>query len=221
MNRRAAERCVRLLDKIYKECGMQMVRRKEQFCRKILASISIANESLVQDMASCAQASKQPKGAVLLRTGEVQNQMHFLLSGFCRGYFIDESGNEITDCFAYRTGEPVVALGPLGSSSPITIETLEKTELLSIAAKDLDDLMERWPVLYQVKAQLLQEAFYRHWEAKRALYQYSALQRYQWFCGAYPGVIDRVKHSYVASFLNMTPVTLSRLRRQLREAAGL
>ena len=33
----------------------------------------------------------------------------------------------------------------------------------------------------------------------------------------YPGLVDHVRDKYVASFLGMTPVTLSRLRRKLRE----
>ncbi|MEQ2617002.1 hypothetical protein AAAT94_07475 [Intestinimonas aquisgranensis] len=42
------------------------------------------------------------------------------------------------------------------------------------------------------------------------------MERYQWFLEAYPGLIDQVTHRYVASFLEMSPVTLSRLRSALR-----
>lgn len=47
---------------------------------------------------------------------------------------------------------------------------------------------------------------------KVVLYQQSAAERYQWFLNAYPGLIDQVKHKHIASFLGMSPVTLSRLR---------
>lgn len=191
-----------------------MMRRTEQFYKKVL---NISDEELVRELLCCTKISRKQGGTILLHTGDLQNQIHFLLSGFCRGYFIDEGGNDITDCFVHRVGEPVVAVNALNGPSPISIEILETTEIISIPVKDMNDLMERYPVLYQLKAQLLQEALCQHWEAKRVLYQYTALQRYQWFCSAYPGVIDRVKHSCVASFLHMTPVTLSRLRRQLRE----
>ena len=42
--------------------------------------------------------------------------------------------------------------------------------------------------------------------------QYPAAERYAWFTRSYPGLIDRVSHRYVASFLGITPVTLSRVR---------
>lgn len=53
-------------------------------------------------------------------------------------------------------------------------------------------------------------------ELARALGK-SASERYRWFLSNYPGLIDRVPHRHIASFLNMTPVTLSRLRRAERE----
>lgn len=56
-----------------------------------------------------------------------------------------------------------------------------------------------------------------HWELKRVLNSCTAVQRYQWFLEEYPGLIDRVSNKYIASFLGMTPVTLSWLRRTLRE----
>ncbi len=192
--------------------------RIEQFCSEIL---KVSDKQLARDLTACAKVSMQPKGTVLLRAGERQSQMHFLMSGFCRGYFIDEYGNDVTDCFAWKPGDPVIAANGLSGPSPISIETLETSEIISIPMEDQKNLMERYPVLHQVELQMLQEAFNRHWEAKWMLYQHTALQRYQWFCRAYPGVIDRVKHAYVASFLHMTPVTLSRLRRELRESGGV
>ena len=45
------------------------------------------------------------------------------------------------------------------------------------------------------------------------MYQYNAQERYEWFLKKYPGVIDLISHKYIASFLGMNPVTLSRLRK--------
>ena len=43
------------------------------------------------------------------------------------------------------------------------------------------------------------------------------MQRYQWFLENYPGLIHTLNNKHIASFLGMTPVTLSRLRHQLRK----
>ena len=58
-----------------------------------------------------------------------------------------------------------------------------------------------------------------HWETKMLLYRCTAMERYRWFLSRYPGLIDSISNKHIASFLGMTPVTLSRLRRQLRSQA--
>ena len=58
-----------------------------------------------------------------------------------------------------------------------------------------------------------------HWEIKTITTQHTAIERYQWFLKAYPGLIDHVSNKHIASFLGMTPVTLSRLRRAIREGS--
>ena len=51
---------------------------------------------------------------------------------------------------------------------------------------------------------------------KNTLLCMSAPERYDWFLENYPGLIDRVQHRRIASFLCMTPVSLSRIRRTKR-----
>ncbi|MCR4905607.1 MAG: hypothetical protein K6A33_05950 [Clostridiales bacterium] len=51
---------------------------------------------------------------------------------------------------------------------------------------------------------------------KNVLLCMSASERYDWFLENYPGLIDRVQHRRIASFLNMTPVSLSRIRHAKR-----
>ena len=53
-----------------------------------------------------------------------------------------------------------------------------------------------------------------HWDIKRAVSQKTARERYVWFLKAYPGVIDLIPHRYIASYLGMTPITLSRVRNE-------
>lgn len=57
-----------------------------------------------------------------------------------------------------------------------------------------------------------------HWETKKMLYLRTAKERYEWFMKEYPGLIDKVNHAKIASFLNITPVTLSRVRNQVNSS---
>ena len=89
--------------------------------------------------------------------------------------------------------------------------------MLCFPMKEILNLLETHMPLAQLHSQILQESMNRHLEIKKALYQYTAMQRYQWFLSEYAPIAKVVSGKYIASFLDMTPVTLSRLRKSLRE----
>lgn len=166
-------------------------------------------------------ASSAPRyvkqGELILRQGEIQNEVPFLVNGIIRGFYFDINGKEITDCLVVKPGFPAVAMAEMGKPSPIYLEALEDSSFLVISMHDVQRLLEEYPVLLWLYNQLLASAFSIHWELKTALCRNTAMQRYQWFLKNYPGLIERISNKCIASFLGMTPVTLSRLRRALRE----
>lgn len=99
----------------------------------------------------------------------------------------------------------------------VTMEVLEDSEVLTVPLETVQKLMDQYPRLVEVYGDLVLRSAVMHRELKIAVYQYDALQRYQWFLKTYPGLIDRIPHKYIASFLNMTPVTLSNVRKAVRE----
>lgn len=151
-----------------------------------------------------------------MNVGDVPCSISFLLKGIIRGYVIDESGREITDCFASHPMDAIIGCNAMGQPSLVSFEALTDCDILRIPLSTLNELMQRHPVMHQMYNKLLQEALLRHWQLKRILYQ-PAMQRYQWFLASYPGLADQVSSRHVASFLGLTPVTISRLKRRLRE----
>ena len=103
-----------------------------------------------------------------------------------------------------------------GTPSPMAIEMLEEGRFFCvpmqvIARMQMHDM--EMTILYN---QLLTDALERNWKMKAgagAVYCTSALPVVP---GRISGIIDRVNNKYIASFLGMTPVSLSRLRRELR-----
>ena len=103
----------------------------------------------------------------------------------------------------------------LQAPSPISIEALTEAEVLLVPLETALRFLEQDPRLVQVYNRLLQSSLHTHWQIKTMLHQRTAMERYQWFLEAYPGLIDQVTNRHVASFLGMSPVTLSRLRHTL------
>mgnify|MGYP001781001138 CR=1 FL=1 len=201
--------------KIHKNNGEVQIKIYE-FYKNICC---LDNENLVQELVETTEVRYLRKGEVIVHVGEVQNDVYFLISGIARGYFLDMNGKDVTDCFSFKCGSTAVSFGQLKMDvpSPMTIEVLEDGEFFCVPISAAMELQKKYLEITLLYNRLLIDALTEHWRLKQILNQYTAIQRYQWFLKEYPGLIYRVKGKYIASFLGMTPVTLSRLRRTLKE----
>lgn len=177
----------------------------------------LKGEELLSELCRISRMGTVKKGELLIREGALSPDAYFLVSGVFRGYFFDVNGKEITDCLAYRSGTPLMACLQFNELSCINVMALSNGGYLAIRLEHLMPMMKKYQELLELYNKFLIQSLTYHWKMKTMLYQYTAMQRYQWFCETYPGLFDLVGGKYVASFLNMTPVTLSRLRRELRE----
>ena len=170
----------------------------------------------------CSRCRRYLGGGLLFRQGEPITKVYVLVSGLYRGYTVSESGEETTDCIGVGRGLPAVPNADLEAPAQSNLVLLEDSELLCA------DLSELWP-LVKDSARLM-KAWSDHiaysWRVqtahKEALLKYDNKGRYLWFLKEYPGVIDRVQHYILASYLGMSPVTFSRTRTKVaaeRDAA--
>ena len=176
----------------------------------------IQNQELLERVGKVAAFDAAPKGTRLLEAGEMPVSLHILYSGICRGFLEDENGKDSTDCFATEPGTVLWGSGRLDQPSVIGVETLSDCELIRLPRALILELMEDYDVM-RVFNRYLFHALEMHWHMRQMMYQHNAMERYRWFLKQYPGLIDQVNKRFIASFLGMTPVSLSRLRKQLRE----
>lgn len=180
-------------------------------------ALNIEDDAIISDVASASSFIHVQQGELLLREGERQQEMWFLVNGIIRFFYFDVNGQEITDCFVATPRMPIMARPRLLLTSAVYIEASIDSDLFSIPAQEIDRLLNQYSELLQLYNKVLMDAFTMHWEIKTMVCRNTAMQRYQWFLETYPGFIDKVSNKHIASFLGMTPVTLSRLRRVLRE----
>ena len=167
--------------------------------------LHITDPELVGQLSAVTQARRIARGEFLVREGEPQPHISFLLSGILRGFFLDINGRDITDCFGFHLGTPTMASFDLQAPSPSSIESLTEAEVLLVPVETALRFLEQDPRLVQVYSRLLQSSLHTHWQIKTMLHQRTAMERYQWFLEAYPGLIDQVTNRHVASFLGMVP----------------
>ena len=180
-------------------------------------TLCITEQDILQDLCTVVRIEHFKKGDLLLEIGEHQKRLYFLLKGFLRGFTVEENGHDITDFLAFRQGTLIMgSKDSISGISQVNIEALNDCVLLSMPSSEIEQFLHRYPSLLWGFTEYLQASMAQQWEIKHILYQ-PAMQRYLWFLEAYPGLIDSVCNKHIASFLGITPVTLSRLRRQLKE----
>lgn len=180
--------------------------------RGFLSNILMINDnSLLSSLLSMCKVTEICKGECVIQQGKVPSQIFFVVEGIFRGCISDECGKDITDCFLYESGQVLIANFDFDEPALISIEALVKSTVLCISILNFKNLIIKYPQLYEIYLKSLLNSSKLHWNLKILTYQYTAKQRYNWFLKNYPGMIEKISHKYIASFLNMTPVTLSRL----------
>lgn len=177
--------------------------------------LQLKESALVEEAVKETEIKVFKRGEYLIRMGEAPMEMCFLMKGIVRGFILDINGKDMTDCIIFRCGNPVMPDNDFTQPASITLEALTDCEILCIPISVVVHLLGKYPSLAELYQKLLLFSANLHRDLKIATYQYTAAQRYQWFLQKYPGLIDQISHKYIASLLNMTPVTLSKIRKIL------
>jgi CRP-like cAMP-binding protein len=177
--------------------------------------IGVSDRDLRNHLAEVAEFRMLKKNERLISIGEKVYYVYFLINGVVRGFLTDEHGNEMTDCFAYKCGDLIMSVEAFEKFSSISFDAMVETVVLRIPAADIIKNMKQHRELENLYNKKLLEALHVQWEIKKVFYRLSASERYSWFQEDYPGLINTVPLHYVASFLNMAPQSLSRIRHKV------
>jgi len=97
-------------------------------------------------------------------------------------------------------------------SSLYRIESLDSRILQTISQQDFKNVLENFP---EIKEEMQEHLFKRLLQAQNFFYSYlknDPQQRYKELIEEHPHIIQRIPQHYIASYLGITPVSLSRIR---------
>jgi CRP-like cAMP-binding protein len=177
-----------------------------------LAAIEPLSPALAAALQASARPEIWPAQHQLLQPGQVARRVYFLTSGLVRGYAL-QNGREVSSWFM-REGDFVISITSFFTQRPgeECLELLEPGHGFSLSYEQLQQLYRDFPE-FNFHGRVLTERYYVLSELRaRHLRALPAAERYAQLLRDFPGVLQRVSGRHIASFLGITPETLSRLR---------
>jgi CRP-like cAMP-binding protein len=159
---------------------------------------------------------KLRKKQYLLQEGDVCKTIAFVEKGALRAYSVDDNSNEhiiqfglegwlISDLYSFLTGEPAT----------YNIDAIEDSELVIISKSAHEELLETMPK-YETFTRLNMTGAYLAMQRRlTSIISASVEERYQDFIALYPHIAQRVPQHMIASYMGLTPETLSRIRKRI------
>ncbi len=166
----------------------------------------------LQALASILVRTEVKKGQNFLNEGEVCTQMGYIYKGLVRQYYY-KNGKEMTEHIS-NEGNVFICIESFLQQKPtrLIVEALENTVIYGIPYKPLLQLAAESMEIEQVYRGMLQNSLIMS-QTKMDMFRFeSAKDRYLRLMREQPEVIKRAPLSYIASYLLMTPETLSRVR---------
>jgi len=154
------------------------------------------------------------KNEFYLREGEVCKHLGFVSTGLLMYYKMDDHGTEIVTDFAQENSwvshyQSFINREP----SAIFIKALEPCTVYTISLDKLSALYTTIPGFEQFARQIIEATFMEMINRQLAFQSLNAEGRYAKFIDLYPDLLQRVPQYYIASFLNIAPPSLSRIRK--------
>ena len=187
----------------------------ELFFRKLNETIPL-NQDEMETIKTYLTPKKLRKKQYLLQEGDVCRYIAFVQQGVLRSYSVSENGNEhiiqfalegwlISDLYSFLTTE----------ASIYNIEALEDADLVLISKSAHEELLKKLPK-YETWTRIQVTGAYIAMQRRlTSIISLSLEERYTSFTSLYPEIVQRVPQHMIASYMGLTPETLSRVRKKM------
>ncbi|MDB5086220.1 MAG: cAMP-binding domain of or a regulatory subunit of cAMP-dependent protein kinase [Mucilaginibacter sp.] len=178
-----------------------------------LNNVTPLSDNAQSAIISKLKKAKYNKNQILIKELSRCEHLFFIEKGLARAYYFKD-GKEITDWFGLENS----VIGPVVRHFPTktgmhSVELLEDTTVISISFYDLQELYDKYHEIERLGRLIAIQTILALQQKIDAIQFLTAKQRYRDFIKAYPDLLQKVSLGYIASYLGMNQVTLSRIRK--------
>ncbi|QZT38877.1 Crp/Fnr family transcriptional regulator [Halosquirtibacter xylanolyticus] len=149
---------------------------------------------------------------LLLREGEISNNFFFIKKG-CLRESSNHDGKDITFQFFFE-GEAVASIDSFIEQKPslFSIETIEQSTILLLKRENYLNILKNFPDIQNTFQDLLFKRFRIYGELFISRIKNTPQELYKDLIDNHSEIIKRIPQHYIASYLGITPISLSRIR---------
>lgn len=171
-----------------------------------------------QEIEACAVHRTLKKGEILVQKNARFNQEVFVESGILRAFLVDEEGNEkSTGFFLEREFMGMSTLRTKNGCSIYDYQALSPASVVLLDATKFRSVLGKSPKLTALGRLLKEKEKDRLLARDECLLQMKGIDKYQKFSTCYPGLEDLISHQHIASYLGITHISLSRIRKKCKD----
>ena len=186
-----------------------------EIARKIAeVNYPLSRES-VHALAEIVVCKKYRKGEIVLEEGEVCKAMLFIEKGLLRQFYY-KYDKDLTEHIGYENGM-IICIESYFKQEPtrLMVETLESSVVWEIPKNQVEELASKYNDIEQLYRKFIEHSLIESQVKADTLRFEPAHERYNKLLRLHPEILKRAPLVYIASLLQMTPETLSRVRSSL------
>ncbi len=174
------------------------------------------DDAELEDITSRFQVKAVRKNNHLFRQGDICKDLVFVEKGCLRLYYLKE-GVEVSVWFAFGGSSAIDIYSFIsGKPSNYFLHAIEDTEVLYLPKTALNELYNYQPKMQEMMRNFWEDVILNLISRFTALQKDSAEKRYLDLLNK-PGYLQSIPQKYLASFIGITPTSLSRIRKQIRK----
>lgn len=186
--------------------------------RPLVNKVSPVSERSLDLMSELIKVEVYEKGDVFIDRGKKNNKEYFVYEGVCRSFLLSPEGEEVT--ISYFLEGSVLSPNKTRTANQIShlnFQALTRLTVASLNADKFEQLMINHIDIREFGNMVLQNELLAKVEKEIGLASLNARERLILFREKYHFLENLISHADIASYLGITNISLSRLRRELRE----
>ncbi len=159
------------------------------------------------------------KGALLIKQGELPKQCFFIIEGCARKFSVDQVGKEVTSDFFTEKQSINIFSEDEDFLSPYSVECLEDSIMIVGELDEQDSELEKYPEFENIVLKMMQSGLGELQDTFASFIGMTPEERVKYMMGKRPELFTRVPQHQLASYLGITPESLSRIKRRLGQGS--